>query len=98
MDIDGSERETGDWATEDGIVIGNTYDKYGATNPVARRLMDGFLAKFDDLVSHSEAGNVHEVGCGEGKLSIRLAISGASSCAAPGTGPGGAECGRAPLC
>ena len=77
MDIDGSERETGVPATEDGIVIGNTYDKYGATNPIARRLTDGFLAKFDHLVSHSEARNVHEVGCGEGKLSIRMASNGA---------------------
>ena len=25
--------------SEDGIVTGNTYDKYGSTNPVVRRLM-----------------------------------------------------------
>ena len=28
--------------SEDGIVTGNTYDKYGSSNPVVRRLMSSF--------------------------------------------------------
>jgi 2-polyprenyl-3-methyl-5-hydroxy-6-metoxy-1,4-benzoquinol methylase len=57
-------------ATEAG---GNLYDKYGTRNPVARRLMARFLADLDQLVERSGAREAHEVGCGEGKLSIRLA-------------------------
>ena len=54
-------------------VGGNVYDKYGTSNPVARRLMAGFLGSLDELVERSGATEVHEVGCGEGELSIRLA-------------------------
>ena len=35
--------------SEDGIVTGNTYDKYGSTNPVVRRLMGGFERALDEL-------------------------------------------------
>ena len=27
---------------EQGIVVGNTYDKYGSSNPIVRRIMRGF--------------------------------------------------------
>ena len=52
---------------------GNISDKYGTTNPVARRLMAGFMADLDELVDRTGAREAHEVGCGEGELSIRLA-------------------------
>jgi 2-polyprenyl-3-methyl-5-hydroxy-6-metoxy-1,4-benzoquinol methylase len=55
---------------------GNVYDKYGTSNPVARRLMAGFMAQLDELVERTEATDAHEVGCGEGELSIRLARRG----------------------
>jgi 2-polyprenyl-3-methyl-5-hydroxy-6-metoxy-1,4-benzoquinol methylase len=55
---------------------GNVYDKYGTSNPVARRLMAGFMAQLDDLVGRTGAKEAHEVGCGEGELSIRLARRG----------------------
>jgi SAM-dependent methyltransferase len=55
---------------------GNVYDKYGTSNPVARRLMDGFLGRLDELVERTGAGEAHEVGCGEGELAIRLARRG----------------------
>jgi SAM-dependent methyltransferase len=55
---------------------GNVYDKYGTSNPVARRLMAGFLSDLDELVEHSGAREAHEVGCGEGEISIRLAQRG----------------------
>jgi SAM-dependent methyltransferase len=55
---------------------GNVYDKYGTQNPVARRLMAGFVSDLDELVVRSGAHEAHEVGCGEGELSIRLARRG----------------------
>jgi SAM-dependent methyltransferase len=59
-----------------GAVGGNVYDKYGTANPVARRLMEGFLRSLDRLVDRTGATEAHEVGCGEGELSIRLARRG----------------------
>ena len=32
----------------EGTVTGNTYDKYGSTNPVVRRLMAGFEGNLDE--------------------------------------------------
>jgi len=61
---------------EDGIVAGNVYDKYGTRNPIARRLMQGFLAAAEALVAESGAREIHEVGCGEGLLSLALATGG----------------------
>ena len=55
---------------------GNVYDKYGTSNPVARRLMAGFMAQLDELVERTGASEAHEVGCGEGELAIRLARRG----------------------
>src|SRR5215204_5103399 len=52
---------------------GNVYDKYGTSNPVARRLMAGFMSQLDELVARAGAKEAHEVGCGEGELAIRLA-------------------------
>lgn len=50
--------------------------KYATRNRIARRLLDGFAAAFDDLVARSNATSVFEVGCGEGYLSLRLARRG----------------------
>lgn len=55
---------------------GNVYDKYATANPIERRLVAGFMAQLDDLVQRTGAREVHEVGCGEGELSIRLARRG----------------------
>ncbi len=55
---------------------GNVYDKYGTSNPIARRLMMGFMDQFDQLVERTGAIEAHEVGCGEGELAIRLARRG----------------------
>ena len=58
----------------DGIVAGNPYDKYGTRNPVARRLVAGFLRGLDQLL-HQCTGvrRVIELGCGEGQITERLA-------------------------
>jgi SAM-dependent methyltransferase len=55
---------------------GNVYDKYGSANPIERRLMAGFMSDLDELVERSGAKEAHEVGCGEGEVSIRLARRG----------------------
>jgi SAM-dependent methyltransferase len=55
---------------------GNVYDKYGTSNPIAQRLVAGFMAELDGLVERSGAGEAHEIGCGEGELAIRLARAG----------------------
>jgi len=52
---------------------GNVYDKYASTNPIERRLMDGFFASLTALVGRTQAREAHEVGCGEGELTQRLA-------------------------
>lgn len=53
-------------------VLGNVYDKYGTTNPIARRLMAGFLEAVVELGARSRALRILEVGCGEGKLARHL--------------------------
>jgi 2-polyprenyl-3-methyl-5-hydroxy-6-metoxy-1,4-benzoquinol methylase len=59
--------------SEDGIVTGNTYDKYGSSNPVVRRLMSGFERALDDLFARGEPQSLLDVGCGEGVLVHRWA-------------------------
>jgi 2-polyprenyl-3-methyl-5-hydroxy-6-metoxy-1,4-benzoquinol methylase len=59
--------------SRDGIVTGNTYDKYGSTNPVVRRLMSGFERTLDDLLVRADPSSVLDVGCGEGVLVHRWA-------------------------
>jgi len=56
------------------LVAGNVYDKYGASNPVARRLVAGFeRSMFELLAGARPVGSVIEVGCGEGHMTARLA-------------------------
>jgi 2-polyprenyl-3-methyl-5-hydroxy-6-metoxy-1,4-benzoquinol methylase len=55
---------------------GNIHDKYASANPITRRLMARFLSDLDELVERTGASEVHEVGCGEGELAIRLAQKG----------------------
>ena len=61
---------------EQGIVAGNAYDKYSTRNPAARRMMNGFLQSLEELVRATGAREAHEVGCGEGHLTVRLAQAG----------------------
>ncbi len=58
---------------ENGIIAGNYYDKYGTRNPIARYLTQNFLARISGLISNLDVETAHEVGCGEGHLSLRLA-------------------------
>jgi 2-polyprenyl-3-methyl-5-hydroxy-6-metoxy-1,4-benzoquinol methylase len=59
--------------SEDGIVTGNTYDKYGSTNPLVRRMMDGFERSLDELFTAAAPKSLLDVGCGEGVLVHRWA-------------------------
>jgi 2-polyprenyl-3-methyl-5-hydroxy-6-metoxy-1,4-benzoquinol methylase len=59
--------------SKDGVVTGNTYDKYGSTNPVVRRLMAGFERNLDELFTLAAPRSVLDVGCGEGVLVQRWA-------------------------
>jgi SAM-dependent methyltransferase len=54
--------------SEDGIVTGNTYDKYGSTNPLVRRMMAGFEGALDELLARADPRSLLDVGCGEGVL------------------------------
>ena len=51
-----------------GVVTGNTYDKYGSTNPVVRRLMAGFHRSLDELFGTATPASILDIGCGEGVI------------------------------
>ncbi len=55
------------------VVTGNTYDKYGSTNPVVRRLMGGFERTLGELFEQAAPASVLDVGCGEGVLTAQWA-------------------------
>ena len=52
---------------------GNVYDKYGARNPVARRLVTRFRRDLLELVELAAPASLIDVGCGEGVLTADLA-------------------------
>ena len=52
---------------------GNTFDKYGSTNPVVRRLMGRFHETLDELWAQANPSSVLDVGCGEGVLTYEWA-------------------------
>jgi 2-polyprenyl-3-methyl-5-hydroxy-6-metoxy-1,4-benzoquinol methylase len=60
-------------ATAAEVPTGNTYDKYGSSNPVVRRLMAGFHRAVDDLWAKAAPSSVLDIGCGEGVLTLEWA-------------------------
>jgi 2-polyprenyl-3-methyl-5-hydroxy-6-metoxy-1,4-benzoquinol methylase len=55
------------------VPTGNTFDKYGSTNPVVRRLMEGFEGSLDELWHKAAPESILDVGCGEGVLTCQWA-------------------------
>ena len=55
------------------VPTGNTFDKYGSTNPVVRRLMAGFEGTLAELFAQAGPRSVLDVGCGEGVLTHQWA-------------------------
>lgn len=55
-----------DGAKENGIFIGNYYDKYGSCNPIIRWMMNGFKSTLSDLIVKASPKTIYEIGCGEG--------------------------------
>ncbi|HYZ27920.1 MAG TPA: class I SAM-dependent methyltransferase [Thermoleophilaceae bacterium] len=59
--------------TEQPVPTGNTYDKYGSSNPVVRRLMTGFESTLEELWQKAAPASILDVGCGEGVLTEQWA-------------------------
>ena len=60
-------------ADAEGTVTGNTYDKYGSSNPVVKRLMAGFERTLGELWQKAAPRSLLDVGCGEGVLTHKWA-------------------------
>ncbi|HEY1520264.1 MAG TPA: class I SAM-dependent methyltransferase [Solirubrobacteraceae bacterium] len=55
------------------VPTGNTFDKYGSTNAVVRRLMAAFEGTLQRLFTQAAPESVLDVGCGEGVLTFQWA-------------------------
>ncbi len=54
------------------VPTGNTYDKYATTNPIERRMMQGFMAALDGMLDGLDPDRILEIGVGEGHVTERL--------------------------
>jgi 2-polyprenyl-3-methyl-5-hydroxy-6-metoxy-1,4-benzoquinol methylase len=61
---------------QDGIVIGNTFDKYGSQNPIVRFMMSRFDTALNSFVNQVNPKAIHEVGCGEGHWVFKWRLRG----------------------
>jgi 2-polyprenyl-3-methyl-5-hydroxy-6-metoxy-1,4-benzoquinol methylase len=65
-------------AEEDGVVIGNTFDKYGSRNPIVKWMINGFEKSLSGFVEDAAPESIHEIGCGEGYWVLRWSEQGFS--------------------
>jgi SAM-dependent methyltransferase len=58
------------------VPTGNTYDKYGTTNPIEQRMMRGFFTALDGFLDAAaelgEPSRILEIGVGEGVVTRRV--------------------------
>jgi len=59
------------------VPTGNTYDKYGSTNPIEQRMMRGFFGALDGFVDgasgpDADPSRILEIGAGEGIVTQRM--------------------------
>ena len=54
------------------VPTGNTYDKYGSTNPIEQRMMGGFFAALDRFLERTTPTRIFEIGIGEGIVTSRV--------------------------
>lgn len=54
------------------VPTGNTYDKYGSTNPIEQRMMRGFFSAFDGFLDRARPTRILEIGVGEGVVTSRV--------------------------
>jgi ubiquinone/menaquinone biosynthesis C-methylase UbiE len=55
------------------VPTGNTFDKYGSTNPVVKRLMAGFEGTLEQLFARAAPSSILDIGCGEAVLTSQWA-------------------------
>ena len=61
-------KDSHDKQLEEGIYIGNQVDKSNLSNPISRKLVAGFDAELLQALDRIQPKSLHEVGCGEGRL------------------------------
>lgn len=55
-----------------GNIVGNLEAKYDTRNPIARRMVAGFLDAVTGNIERTRAGAIYEVGCGEAALARQI--------------------------
>lgn len=51
---------------------GNTYDKYGSSNPIEQKMMAGFMRSLDSMLDGLAPRRILEIGVGEGHVMTRV--------------------------
>jgi 2-polyprenyl-3-methyl-5-hydroxy-6-metoxy-1,4-benzoquinol methylase len=55
------------------VPTGNTFDKYGSTNPLVRRIVARFELVVSEMIERAAPKSILDVGCGEGVLTSNWA-------------------------
>lgn len=66
------EARTGATGATGATPTGNTYDKYGSTNPIEQKMMAGFMASLDGMLDGLAPQRILEIGVGEGHVMTRV--------------------------